>query len=181
MTSPTDHWEHIQERAAHKLQNPPPPPPQPFPHLPITRQQGNQRNTDDPFAPPDPQICKSSTQALNRSRETVADIRAQAEADRATIPAPPHQQGVPIPQPPLPQSPVTVKSAVIAALRQQADAVNVADIRAQAEAARAAIPAPPCWQGVPIPQPPLPQPPIAVGPAALRQQAGAVNVADIKA
>ncbi|KIJ35048.1 hypothetical protein M422DRAFT_262791 [Sphaerobolus stellatus SS14] len=167
MTSPSDHQEHIQERAAHRLQNPSPPsppPPQPFPHPPTTRQQGTQRNTDDPFAPLDPQIHESSTQALNR------------KAARAAIPAhPPHWQGVPISQPP-----VAVGSAAIAALRQQADAVNFADIRAQAEVTRAAIPPPPppCRQGVPIPQPPV------VGSAAiaaLRQQADAVNVADIRA
>ncbi|KIJ25050.1 hypothetical protein M422DRAFT_274059 [Sphaerobolus stellatus SS14] len=173
MTSPSDRRERIQERAAHRLQNSSPPPPQPFSHLPTTRQQGNQRNTDDPFAPPNPQIHESSAQALNRSRETVADIRAQAEAARAAIPAPPCRQGVPIPQPP-----VAVGSAAIAALRQQAYAVNLADIRAQPEVARAAIPPPPPRrQGVSIPQPPLPQPPVA----ASRQQTDAVNVAYIRA
>ncbi|KIJ38628.1 hypothetical protein M422DRAFT_258746, partial [Sphaerobolus stellatus SS14] len=69
--------------------------------------------------------------------------------------------------PPLPQPPVAVGSAAIAALRQ-----------AQAEAARATIPAPPRQQGVPIPQPPPPWSPVAVGSAAiaaLRQQADAAN------
>ncbi|KIJ53066.1 hypothetical protein M422DRAFT_242171, partial [Sphaerobolus stellatus SS14] len=172
MTSPSDRRERIQEKAAHRLQNSSPPPPQPFSHLPTTRQQENQRNTDGPFAPPNPQIHELFAQALNRSRETVADIRAQAEAARAAIPAPPRRQAVPIPQPP-----VAVGSAAIAALRQQAYAVNLADIRAQAEVARAAIPPPPRRQGVSIPQPPLPQPPVA----ASRQQTDAVNVAYIRA
>ncbi|KIJ55925.1 hypothetical protein M422DRAFT_239093 [Sphaerobolus stellatus SS14] len=65
-------------------------------------------------------------------------------------------------QPPPPQPPVAVGFAAIAALRQQADAVYVADIKARAEAARATIPAPPHQQGVPIPQPPPPRPPVAL-------------------
>ncbi|KIJ49864.1 hypothetical protein M422DRAFT_777247 [Sphaerobolus stellatus SS14] len=54
---------------------------------------------------------------LSAPPETAADIRA-------AIPAPPHQQRVAIPQPPPPQPPVAVGSAAIAALGQQADAVN---------------------------------------------------------
>jgi hypothetical protein len=53
------------------------------------RQQGTQINIDDPFALPAPSISELSTQALNRSRQTVADIRAQAEVARAAIPPPP--------------------------------------------------------------------------------------------
>ncbi|KIJ31356.1 hypothetical protein M422DRAFT_267027, partial [Sphaerobolus stellatus SS14] len=125
-----------------------------------------------PISQPPVAVGSTAIAALRQQAYAVnlADIRAQAKVARAAIPPPPPpppcQQGVSIPQPSLPQPSV-------AASRQQADAVNVAYIKAQAEAARAAIPPLPPQQGVPIPQPP-----VAVGSAAivaLRQQADAAN------